>query len=179
MMRCRTGTAQSAGAFPLEACGGPGSAAHRFALPNPQIMKAPVSALALRRIRDTGCTTLPAFWRSAWSWPARPRQPARRHLRASRSGSRSDSPRPATAMIPTGGCSHATSENIFQVIPRSFRRIDPARARSISRITSTAPRRTTAARLPLSDAAWRWSRSSAQAHRRASSMPANSSGSAA
>jgi len=179
MMRCRTGTAQSAGAFPLEACGGPGSAAHRFAPRRPQTLKGPACALALRRVRDTGCTTLPAFWRSACSRPASPRRAARRHLRASRSGSRSDSHRPVTAMIHTGGCSHATSENIFPAIPRSFRRIGPARARSISRITSTALRRMTAARSPWSGAAWRWSRSSAQAHPRASSIPANSSGSAA
>jgi hypothetical protein len=31
MMRCRTGTAQSSGAFRLKACGGPGSAVHRSA----------------------------------------------------------------------------------------------------------------------------------------------------
>jgi hypothetical protein len=54
MMRCRTGTAQSSGAFPLEACGGPGSAAHRFAHACVEIMKALVYALALRGIRDTG-----------------------------------------------------------------------------------------------------------------------------
>jgi hypothetical protein len=59
MMRCRTGTAQSSGAFPLKACGGPGSAAHRFAHACVEIMKALVYALALRRIRDTGRGPLP------------------------------------------------------------------------------------------------------------------------
>src|SRR5437879_1964429 len=53
MMRCRPGTAQSAGPSQRRACGGPGSAAHRFALPRSQITEALVNALALRRIRDT------------------------------------------------------------------------------------------------------------------------------
>jgi hypothetical protein len=53
MMRCRTGTAESSGVFPLEACGGPRSAAHRFAFPRPEMKEALVYALALRRIRDT------------------------------------------------------------------------------------------------------------------------------
>jgi hypothetical protein len=57
MMRCRTGTAQTSGAFPLEACGGPGSAAHRLASPRPKIMVGPVYALALRRIRDTAAVS--------------------------------------------------------------------------------------------------------------------------
>ncbi|MFZ2136441.1 MAG: hypothetical protein WAV78_05830 [Xanthobacteraceae bacterium] len=37
----------------LGAWGGPGSAAHRFALLRPQVREALVYALALRRIRDT------------------------------------------------------------------------------------------------------------------------------
>jgi hypothetical protein len=44
---------QSSGASSLEACGGPGSAAHRFAHLPPEILEAVMHALALRRIRDT------------------------------------------------------------------------------------------------------------------------------
>ena len=60
-MRCRTGTAQCSGAFPLEACGGPGSAAHHFAPLRPQIMKPAVYALALRRIRDRAPNNVAKF----------------------------------------------------------------------------------------------------------------------
>ena len=53
MMRCRPGTVEGYGRARLVAWGGPGSAAHRFALPRAQMMEALGHALALHRIRDT------------------------------------------------------------------------------------------------------------------------------